>query len=308
MRIVITGSSGRVGRAIHARLAPRHTLIGLDRVAAPTTQVVCDLQDTARVRAALVGADAVVHAAALHAPQVGVLPDAEFRRVNVEGTRVLAGAAIAVGVGRFVYTSTTALYGAAVNAVAGEHAAWVDESVTPRPLTIYHETKLRAEQLLRGYGEAGALAVTILRVSRCFPEPLPLMAAHRLHRGVDLRDVAAAHERALETQARGGARLYVTSGPTPFEPRDCVALARDAAAVLRRRVPALAAEFERRGWPLPRTIDRVYDSSAAAVGMGWRAQHGFEALLGETDDGADAGAGWRDARTGPQTAGVPFEE
>lgn len=307
MRIVLTGSSGRLGRAIHARLAPRHSIVGLDRVAAPTTQVVCDLQDATRVRSALVGADAVIHVAALHAPQVGVLPDAEFRRVNVEGTRVLAGAAIAVGVGRFVYTSTTALYGAAVNTVAGEHAAWIDEGVTPRPLTIYHETKLRAEQLLQGYGEAGALAVTILRVSRCFPEPLPEMAAYRLHRGIDARDVAAAHERALATHSRGGARLYVVSGRTPFEPRDCAALARDAAAVLRRRAPALAAEFERRGWALPRTIDRVYDSSRAATELGWRTEHGFETLLAEQPGGADSGTAWRDGRA-PQTAGVPFEE
>ena len=31
------------------------------------------------------------------------------------------------------------------------------------------------------------LAVTVLRLSRCFAEPAPLMAAYRLHRGIDAR-------------------------------------------------------------------------------------------------------------------------
>ncbi|MCU0760459.1 MAG: NAD(P)-dependent oxidoreductase [Steroidobacteraceae bacterium] len=290
MRIVITGSSGRIGRAIHARLAGRHQVVGLDRVPAPTTQVVCDLLDAGRVRAALVGADAVVHAAALHARHVGQESDAEFRRVNVEGTRTVAGAAIAVGVSRFVYTSTTALYGSAIDPVADGYAAWIDEGVTPRPRTIYHETKLRAEQVVRSYGEAGALAVTILRMSRCFPEPVPEMAMYRLYRGLDERDAASAHERAIESLARGGARLFVISAPTPFEPRDCELLARDAPAVLRRRVPGLVAAFERRGWGLPAVIDRVYDSRLAERTLGWRAEHGPESLVAPDVAGAGEAA------------------
>ena len=282
MRIVLTGSSGSIGRAIHAQLAKRHVVIGLDRVPAPTTDVVCDLLDAGRVRATLVGADAVVHVAALHAPQVDRAPPEEFRRVNVEGTRTLAGAAIAVGVSRFVYTSTTALYGSAIG-TAGGHAAWIDEAVAPRPLNIYHETKLRAEQLLQRYGEAGALAVTILRMSRCFPEPPPVRTVFRLHRGIDARDVASAHERAVELFGRGGVKLFVISAPTPFEPRDCERLVHDAPAVLRARAPALVAEFKRRNWALPNRIDRVYDSRLAQRELGWRALYGFDAVLAEVD-------------------------
>ena len=288
MRIVITGSSGRIGRALHQRLAPRHQVVGLDRVPAPTTTVVCDLLDAGRIRAALVGADAIVHLAALHSGYLGVVPDAEFRRINVEGTRVVAGAAIAVGVSRFVHGSTTALYGGAVDPAATGLAAWIDEAATPRPQILYHETRLRAEQIVRSYGEAGALAVTILRISRCLPEPLPARALHRLHCGIDTRDVATVHERALESFVQGGVRLYVVSANTPFQPRDCARLAHDAPAVLRERAPALVETFARRGWPLPQVIDRIYDASLARRALGWTPLYGFEDVLAEAAQGTAA--------------------
>jgi UDP-glucose 4-epimerase len=282
MKIVVTGSSGQVGRAIYQRLARLHRVVGVDRQRSPTADLVCDLADTAAIRSALVGADAVVHAAALHAPHVGREPDAEFRRINVEGTRLLAGQAIAVGVSRFVYTSTTSLYG--VLAPPGTApAAWIDEHTVPQPRTIYHETKLQAEQLLQRYGQAGAMIVTILRMSRCFPEPAPAMAIHRLHRGIDVRDVAAAHERAIEAFNSLGARTYLVSGATPFLPQDCTDLGRDARRVLQRRVPALVAAFASRGWPIPTAIDRVYDSRQAQRDLRWTPEFGYEHLLSETE-------------------------
>ncbi len=283
MKIVVTGSSGQVGRAICQRLARQHRVVGVDRRPSSTTDVVCDLADTAAIRSALVGADAVIHTAALHAPHVGHEADAEFRRINVEGTRLLAGQAIAVGVSRFVYTSTTAIYG--VLAPPGTApAAWIDEHTVPHPRTIYHETKLQAEQLVHRYGQAGAMIVTILRMSRCFAEPAPLMAVHRLHRGIDVRDVATAHERAVETFNSLGARTYVISGATPFLPQDCAELGRNARDVLVRRAPSLVAAFADRGWPLPACLDRVYDSRQAQRDLRWKPEFGYEHALSEPDE------------------------
>lgn len=285
MKILVTGASGRIGSAICERLALRHRVIGLDRTPSPTTDIVCDLSDAAPIRAALVGADAVVHTAAIHAPQVAAQTDAEFRRTNIEGTRLLAGQAIAVGVSRFVYTSTTALYGVAAR--AGSAAAWVDEYTPTHPRTIYHDTRLQAEQLLQRYGQAGAMIVTILRMSRCFPEPAPVMAAYRLHRGIDARDVASAHERALEAFTTVGTRTLLISGATPFAPQDCTDLGRDAPTVLRRRAPALVEAFAKRGWPLPPTIDRVYDSRQAQRDLGWQPIHGFDEVMAMFEAGSD---------------------
>jgi UDP-glucose 4-epimerase len=281
VRVLVTGASGRIGRALMVRLARSHQVLGLDRAPSSTAHWVGDLGDAGLLRRALQGVEGVVHAAALHAPQVGRLPDAEFQRINVDATRALAEAACAAGVAQFVYTSTTALYGDA--ATSAQAAGWVDEALVPQPRTVYHRSKLAAEQLLARYAEAGAFGLTVLRMSRCFPETAPQMACARLHRGVDARDVAEAHARALDT-ARPGSRGYVISGPTPFQPGDVAALKREAPAVLRQRAPALVQAFAERGWALPASIDRVYSPALARRELGWQPRFGFAEVLRQLDD------------------------
>ena len=71
------------------------------------------------------------------------------------------------------------------------------------PTTIYHATKIAAEDLLSIASKQGGLSVTVLRISRCFPEPAHIMAVYRLHRGIDARDVADAHAGALAVRGAG---------------------------------------------------------------------------------------------------------
>jgi nucleoside-diphosphate-sugar epimerase len=283
MRVLVTGSAGRIGGAIAARLAREHQVSGLDLRPAPHTHWLGELRDGALLARALAGVDAVVHTAALHAPQLGVVPDALFEAVNVEATRQLLALARAQGVQRIVYTSTTALYGHA--ATPPGRAGWVDEHLPPQPRTVYHRSKLAAEALLREAAARDGLAVALIRMSRCFPEPAPAMAVYRLHRGVDARDVAEAHALALAA-LRPGLACYVVSGATPFLPEDAEDLLRAAPAVLARRAPALVAAFARRGWALPPAIDRVYDPAHAMAALGWAPQHGVDELLRQADAGS----------------------
>jgi len=274
MRIVLTGSSGRVGRAIFSALAGRHDVTGMDRSPFSTTHIVGDFANEAHLRSAFERADAVIHTAALHAPHVGMVPDSEFQRINVDGTRMVAEAAMAAGVERLVFTSTTALYGHAVSAGS---CTFIDEDTPPLPKSIYHRTKLEAEHLLEEM--AGPhLAVRVLRMSRSFPEPADVMAAYRLHRGVDVRDVADAHVLALGNAGENFQR-YIISAATPFTADDCDALSRDAPSVLRQRSPALADAFAQQGWALPMTIDRIYSPTRAAKGLGWTSRFSFEEVL-----------------------------
>jgi UDP-glucose 4-epimerase len=60
------------------------------------------------------------------------------------------------------------------------------------------------------------------------------------------------------------------AGPYPFLREDCRALHRDAASVITLRAPEVAAAFHDRGWTLPGTVDRIYDSSAAGAAFGYR--------------------------------------
>ncbi len=239
------------------------------------------MRDPAVRAEALDGVDVIVHTAALHAPHVGLYADIEFESINVELSRTLMEEGVRRGIEHFVFTSTTALYGHA--STPEDRAGWVDESVEPRPKTIYHRTKLAAERALRALSEESGVPVTVLRMSRCFPERADLMAVYRLNRGVDARDVAEAHALAVERRLPGF-RCFNISATPAFDPACCERLHGDAAALIRKRAPMLAAEFDRRGWTLPSTLDRVYDSSAAGRELGWVSRHGFESVLRMLDD------------------------
>lgn len=217
---------------------------------------------------------------ALHAPHVGLATDAEFVRVNVGGARAVLGACRKAGVGRLVYTSTTALYGSASN--DPHRCVWLDESSAPQPRTIYHRTKLDAERILEADADAEC-RVTVLRMSRCFPEPAPLMAAYRLHRGVDARDVASAHKAAAE-MTEAVYRRFIISGHTPFLPIDQEPLKTEADEVIRLRSPETAALFDARGWTLPRRIDRVYSSGSAERDLNWRSRYGPAEVVRQYED------------------------
>jgi UDP-glucose 4-epimerase len=281
MKILVTGSTGRVGRAIYVRLCRDHEVVGLDRVPSSTADVVADLGDVGALERALSGVDAVVHTAALHAPQVGFVADALFDAVNVRCTETLARLAVQAEAKRFVFTSTTALYGTA--STPNDRAGWVDETTVPEPTSIYHRTKLAAEHVLEAIAGEGRLAVTVLRMSRCFPEPVASMAAYRLHRGVDARDVAEAHALALQSERRPFGR-FVISADTPFGREDVHDLLHDAPGVLERRAPDLVETFAHRGWALPRSIDRVYVPARAAEELGWRSRYGFEEVIRMLDE------------------------
>lgn len=276
----MTGSSGRVGAAVAVALtAAGWSVRGVDRAPGGRTSVIGDLRDPRVRRAALRESQVVVHAAALHAPHVGRVDDREFHAVNVGATEALLEEAERTGVQRVVYISSTSVYGHAL--IPTDRAVWVDEGLEPRPRDIYDETKLAAERLVASAASSSA----VLRIARCFPEPLPLLASHLLHRAVGLTDVAAATARVAEQDAATG--TFNIAGPYPFTRADCPALHHDAATVIAERLPDVAAAFHARNWPLPRTLDRVYDSGAAAAAFGYRPVHGIQQMLRTRGKGSE---------------------
>ena len=281
-RYAITGSTGRIGRAIHRALVGDHDVVGLDRSPCSATSMIADLCDEDALKRAFEGCEAVYHTAALHAPHVDLLPDEEFERVNVEGTDKVLRIASQQGVRRVILTSTTALYGYASH--DDGKATWITEETTPQPRTIYHRTKLAAEALARD-ASSDALKIGVIRMSRCFPEAAPLMAVYRLHRGIDARDVAKAHLAAAQADF-GQFGVFNISGQTPFKPDDCEALKSDAGVVLRERSPDLAEAFDARQWPLPRSIDRIYVADKAEDVLGWKSEFGFAEVIDELDRGS----------------------
>lgn len=272
MRILITGAAGTIGAGIASALRRNHQVQGLNIRDGPEVDVRTDVRDEAAVSRALEGAQAIVHTAALHAPHVGRVPDQDFWRINVEGTQTLLDLAVRHGIDRFVLTSSTSVYGQALVPISGGGAVWIEETVEPQPRDIYDVTKLAAEERVQ-QASGRCLKSIILRMSRCFPESTRTMALHRLHRGIDRRDVVAAHLLALD-QVSEAAKTYIVSGSSPFLRDDVDALLTDADTVIRKRVPAVAKAFAQRGWQLPQTLDRVYSIDRIVRELGFRPQFG----------------------------------
>ena len=281
MKVLVTGSAGRVGRTIYITLMNFYDAVGIDTTPCSTADYVGDIRDSKLIAQALEGIDVVIHCAALHAPHVSLSSEEEFKSINVNATEQLALQSIKSGVKHFIFTSTTALYGYASTpqGVAG----WVNEQVTPQPKSIYHQSKIAAEKALQDIANLFNFPVTVLQMSRCFPEPADLMATYRLTRGVDARDVATAHLQALKKRLIGFNR-FIISGATPFTYSDCQKLYSKPGIIIKEKCPNLAAAFEQRGWSFPSMIDRVYDSSAAQQQLDWTPKYGFESVLDMLDN------------------------
>ena len=209
------------------------------------------------MRRAVAGADAVLHAATLHKPHVGSHRRQEFVDTNVTGTLTLLEEAVAAGVGRFVFTSTTSAFGRALTPPPGAPAGWIDEDVAPVPRNVYGVTKTAAEDLCELVHRDHGLPCLILRTSRFFPEAddrddvraayddLNLKVNELLYRRADLEDIVGAHRCALERAPAIGFGRYIVTATTPFTRADLAELRADAPAVLRRRCPGYEAVYER---------------------------------------------------------------
>ncbi|HEY7348536.1 MAG TPA: NAD(P)-dependent oxidoreductase [Ktedonobacterales bacterium] len=277
MRILITASSGQLGAEIARQLSSEHQIIGLDLLPGAWTNQIGSVTDRDLVFALAKEADAIIHTASLHARHLleGVSKQA-FINTNISGTLHLLEAAIQAGIRRFVYTSTTSVYGFAL--VPTDRAVWVTEDLTPRPRDIYDITKLAAEELCRHFALAQGLPVICLRTARFYSEPPERLGAYRLYRGVDVRDAAAAHALAVANQEIAF-DLFNIAARSPLQEADTPALWRIAPTILSQRVPGIAELYAARGWSLPERIDRVYVIARAEQRLGYRPRHNFREYM-----------------------------
>ena len=268
-----------------------HEVIGLDVLGSPYTSIVGSIADRAVVREAVSNVEAVVHTATLHKPHVESHGRADFVTTNIAGTLNLLEEAVAAGVSRFVFTSTTSAFGRALTPDEHEPAAWITEGVVPVPRNIYGTTKVAAEDLCELIARDEGLPVLILRTSRFFPESddrdevrnayddLNVKVNELLYRRVDVEDVVSAHRLALERAPALRFGRFIISATTPFTRNDLSAVRSDLPTVVRRLFPDFEDIFQARGWRMFPAIERVYVNERARTDLGWSPRCDFRYAL-----------------------------
>jgi UDP-glucose 4-epimerase len=144
-----------------------------------------------------------------------------------------------------------------------------------------------------------------LRVARFFPEAdddparraaycdANLKVNEFLHRRVDIEDVVSAHVLAAQRAPDIGFGRYIISATTPFEPDQAAALSADAAAVLSQLRPEYVNVYQRLGWRMYPTINRVYVNKEARQELGWSPKHSYLTIIQRLADTVEADAAWR---------------
>lgn len=267
MKVLLTGDRGRLGLAARASLeGAGHEVSGFDVDRG-------DIRDAAAARAALAGADAVVHLAGLADDRAGAPED--VLTVNLLGTwNVLAGAR-AAGVSRVVYASS----GKALGMLERDPDYLpVDDVHRGLPARPYGLSKWLAEEMCEVFTGATGIATICLRPVLVLdaagyerlaglPELPPPATAASWHLGafVDVEDVAAAIVASIECSDPGHARLLLCA--------DEVGSDRPSAELAADHLPSVPW---RNGEPYePGSRQALVDCAAAKQLLGWKPEHGW---------------------------------
>ena len=162
MTVLVTGSSGFVGRAIMARLGNR--AIGLDPAASTSTKLIDDLSDRTRLRDILAREKIthIIHAGGVSGPMVMADDPAGVLAINVTGSMNLLYEAMAGGVKTFVYCSSVAAIG---NFYEPEP---ISEDYPMRPTSTYGCSKAAMDYVLRGLWRKVPLDICSLRLTAVY--------------------------------------------------------------------------------------------------------------------------------------------
>ena len=224
-KVVVTGGSGKAGRAVVNELNERgYQTLNVDQTIPPASwgwALAADLTDLGQTYEALRGADAVVHLAAIPAPEMR--PEQETFRNNILSTYNVFSAAADLGVEKVVWASSETVLGLPFEKELPDYAP-IDEQQTPYPESSYALSKLLGEQMAAQFNRRFALPFAGLRISNImepdeyakFPNfwDDPTIRKWNLWGYVDVRDVAQATRLALELDVPGSEQYIVAATDT----------------------------------------------------------------------------------------------
>ena len=224
MRIVVTGGSGKAGRWVVKDLREHgYDVLNVDNRHDGSPHGLClvaDLADDGQAFEALKGADAVVHLAAIPAPDIRT--PAETFRINTLSTYNVFAAAEAHGLQRVVWASSETVLGLPFD--TPPLFAPIDETIEPRPEWSYALSKVLGEEMARQFNRRTGIPFVGLRISNIMePEDYAAFPSYwdnaQLRRWnlwgyVDCRDVAQACRLGLEAGTTGAEVCIVAAADT----------------------------------------------------------------------------------------------
>ena len=174
-RVVVTGGAGYVGNVLTRRLLDAghivtvydlclygHDTLPLDHP--NLTLIEGDIRDTPRLRDVFEDQDAVLHLACISNDPSFELDEDLSRSINFDCFEPMVMAAKDAGVRRFVYASTSSVYGVSDSPDVTEDHPLV-------PLTLYNDYKGRCEPLLFKHQDADFVCVTLRPATVCGYSP-----------------------------------------------------------------------------------------------------------------------------------------
>jgi len=227
-RIVVTGGSGKAGRAVVRDLL-EHGYEVLNVDLAPPGERKCpfikaDLTRPGEVFEVLRGFDAVVHLAAIPAP--GLLTEEATFRTNMESTFNMFAAATSLGLQRVVWASSETTLGLPFDREKPAYAP-IDEQHPLYPESSYALSKVLSEEMARQYNRWTAIPFVGLRFSNIMePQDYAAFPSYwkdaRLRKWnlwgyVDARDVAQSCRLALERPVKGASSYIIAAADTVMD-------------------------------------------------------------------------------------------
>ena len=223
MRILVTGGIGKVGQAVVCELlnSPAYEITILDRTPGPergpVKYLVGDIQDLGQVMEAMVGAEAVIHLAAIHNPNIATA--SIVYQTNVVGTFNVHHAAFRLGVKRVVSASSNAIVGWSYSDRFMPDYLPIDEDHPLRPEDVYGLSKEIGETIASSYARKGLQTVMLRPSGVVTPEELEKIrkdggrkpTGFYAYSYIDVRDLAVAFRLAVERSIPSGTSLFVVA-------------------------------------------------------------------------------------------------
>jgi nucleoside-diphosphate-sugar epimerase len=276
MKVVVTGASGKAGRAVVRGLLERdHKVLGVDLVPpreqlSPFLRV--DLTEMGQTAECLAGAGAVVHLAAI--PASGIATEETTFRTNMLSTYNVFEAARLLGLDRVVWASSETILGLPFVREQPAYAP-IDEHHPDYPESSYAVGKLLSEELARQLNRWTGTPFVALRFSNImepadykrFPSFWDDVSIRKwnLWGYVDARDVAESCALALERDVKGAEHFIIAASDTVMN--------RPSRELMAKVYPEVPYR------PTTGDYDSLLSSEKAGTMLGYSPQHSWRDYL-----------------------------